>query len=803
MALRIENDHIYLSVRDLVQINPKTRITLSSFPLPQRGALGQKAHRRTQQQKQHSFGLFHREVTVQGELDYHGFHFIIRGRIDGVYELKGRFEVEEIKSVILTAAEFKKLQIEKHPEFSEQVLLYSWLLQREHNGLEVKPYLTLVNLVNDKTRNFPVDYNPFQVERLLLSRLQIITDELQRMAEIREERRKMLERIDFSLGEKRKQQEEMQHAVEAALKTGKHLMVSAPTGTGKTAAALIPALQFALVENKKIFFATSKTTQQAIVQETLDMLRARGLNARMMTLRAARKMCANDVYFCHEDHCPFAKNYQQRLNDSDLLHELLAEQLIIPERVFAAAKDKTLCPSEVMFDLSVHCEVLAGDYNYVFDPSATLRRLFLQRDYSDWVLILDEAHNLPERGMGYFSPQLSRREIADRLRWLKKSRRKIDKQLVQGLQSIYDLLQEIQQEGENEHEGQQYFRVQPDRSAWRNAMEQFETAFIKYLIHKVRKRILVQDDPLEQLYYRLRHFVQVARLEEDSLICFYNAEQNGLLKIQCCDPSAHLGSRIAGFHSVIAMSATLDPIGYYRRLLGIPRDNVELLQLDSPYPTENRKIIIVPGLSTRYKHRTQQYPAYAEIIEKVITQKPGNYLAFFPSFEFMQNVNLFLGRVKCEKILQRISMSEAERDAVLEKLRDTEKPKLVLAVMGGIFAEGVDYSGDMCIGVIAFSPALPQITYERELIREYYQQKNGEGFEFAYIFPGMNKVIQAAGRLIRSRQDKGVIVLVGERFAEESLQNLFPEYWFEREGDVIITSEVEKELKKFWSNLDV
>jgi DNA excision repair protein ERCC-2 len=264
MAIKIENNQISLAVRDLITLNKKSGKMLSSFPLPQRGMLGQKAHIRVQQQKSKSFGLFHHEYGVSGEFSLGEYNFHVSGRIDGAYELKNRIEIEEIKSVILTPADFQKFQLQLYPEFSEQVLFYSYLLHKERKGIEITPYLTLINLANDKTRSFSIDFSPLAVERILFQRFQVILDDILREEKIRDERKKQLKSIRFPLHEYRPQQEKMMETVRSCLSQETHLLVSAPTGTGKTAAALYPSLEFAIEQQKKIIFSTSKTTQQKI-----------------------------------------------------------------------------------------------------------------------------------------------------------------------------------------------------------------------------------------------------------------------------------------------------------------------------------------------------------------------------------------------------------------------------------------------------------------------------------------------------------------------------------------------------------
>lgn len=799
MPIKIENKHISLSVRDLLSAPAKSFKTLSSFPLPQRGMLGKQAQIKTQQQKQKAFGMFHREYPVSGDFFLGEYSVTINGRIDGVYEVNKRLEVEEIKSVILTASEFKDLLIDKYPEYSEQLLFYCYLLQRENNGIEIVPYLTLVNLVNDKSRHFDVLYNPLTIESLLSSRLQSIIQEIEDERKITKERTQILSSLDFNLSENRPQQIKMMQKVSEVLESGKHLLVSAPTGTGKTAASLIPVIKFAVATNKKIFFATSKTTQQNIVKETLNPLFNSDLPFQTLFVKSSASMCANDIFFCHEDFCPYAKDYNEKMLQNNLLAEF-DTNLIDPEIIFEKAKSNMVCPSEVLFDLTPTADIIVGDYNYIFDPAVYLRRLFFKKEHSDWILIIDEAHNLYQRGMDYFSPQIQQKEIEAVKKLYRNRKIVIFKNIIQSLNDFLNLFKELQTEGETRYEHQRYYLPELDIQSWQKAFNQFEPAFIKYLIHKVKKKILINDDPLEAVYYNLRRFIQVAKYEGDAFIPIFDAESGGALKIQCCDPSEQLGRQINAFHSVIAMSATLDPLLYYQKVLGFAADQTELLNLDSPFSSSNRKMIIIPNISTRYKDRKYNYPQYAEIIENTIKHKPGNYLVFFPSFEFIHNVNLFLGKYNGEKILQRIGMSQEERNNILYRLKDTQKSKLLLAVMGGIFSEGVDFYGDMCIGVILFSPGLPQINYERELIKEYYDKNSDNGFEYAYLYPGLNKVIQSAGRLIRSAQDKGIVVLVGERFAEEQVNELLPDYWFQNPGDVVVAENYEMEIQLFWSN---
>ena len=797
MAVKIVNKNITLSVRDIVGYGAQRQI-LSSFPMPQRGMLGRQAQTKIQETKKQARGLFHTEYSVNHTYFYRDYQFTVQGRVDGVYKFQNRIEIEEIKSVILTKKEFEQLNIEKHPEFINQTLFYAYLLQDELDGIEVSAFVVVINLINNAKKVFPIPYDRSYVERLLLQKFSIILENIEETELKISKRKKELDDISFSLPEIRPQQQRMMETVENILQRNQHLLASAPTGSGKTAASLFPAVRYAYLNDKKVFFLTSKTTQQKIVEETIQYLTNQGMNVTTLFLRASEKMCPNDVHFCHEAYCPFAKDYQDRLLNSNLIAELLQNRILTSDIIYNSAKELNLCPFEVSLDLSYHVDLIVGDYNYVFDPAVFLRRLFGAKDYSDWILIIDEAHNLYDRGLDYLSPSIERTMVQYLLKWHREKKTLIHKDIVKALKEIDKLFITIYSDGEIHYSGQQYYQINLNTRDWDEVFSLFEASFLKYLIHNIKKKILIIDDPLESFYYQFRRFVKIAHIQDRAFIPFVNAQNGGILKIQCCDPSNFLGQKIDGFHSVIAMSATLDPISFYEEVLGFGKDRTKKLILDSPFPNNNRKIIIVPSVSTRYKDRNKNYQNIAEIINKITAVKKGNYLCFFPSFDFLQNVNLFLSKDHYKKILQKPGISESDKENILSLLKNGKNAYLLLGALGGVFSEGVDYPGKMAIGVIIVSPALPKINFERELLRNYYETDKGAGFEYAYIYPGMNKVIQSAGRLIRSFTDKGTLVLIGDRFAEEKFNELFPEYWYKSRGDIEISEQYEDILISFW-----
>jgi DNA excision repair protein ERCC-2 len=802
MTIRTENKKILLSVGDLIRLNTKFRKVLSAFPLPQRGILGRQAQIKIQQRRSDSYGLFHHEYRVHHIFNYKGYEFVVQGRIDGLYEISGRIEVEEIKSVVLSAKDFKALKIENYPEFAEQVLIYCYLLYQEKEQMEIKPILTLVNIVNDKLKTFHLRFRPLEIKKIIEQSFRQIIESDKNKDNILRSRLKQLEKTKFTLAEKREQQEEMMTTFKHCLENNEHLLVSAPTGTGKTAAVLYPAIQYAIKNGKRIAFLTSKTTQQAMVRDTIQPLINDGLDLNISFLRATKNMCANDILFCHEDYCPYAKYYQEDIKRSQLLAELKKEKLLSPDIVFERARKYKLCPAEAMIDAAIGADILVCDYNYLFDPRIQLRRIFNEYDLRNWILIIDEAHNLYPRTMTSLSPQIKRQTLTGLFPLIINDKLKVYRSLKESLLTIEHLFESLQQEGEIQHSNQRFYILELDIQAWQSAFQNFESAFIKYIIFKIRKNLLILDDPLDFFYYQFRGFLQIAEIQDKAFITFYDAIQGGILKIQCCDPSEHIKGIIQKFYSVVGMSATLDPIEYYKKILGFPDECTRLLEVSSPFPNRNRRIVIIPNISTYYRDRSDLFPRYAEIVREIISLKEGNYIVFCPSFEFLQTMVLFLGLTQSEILLQRPQMLEEDRDHLISQLKDGKNPTLLLAVMGGIFSEGIDFSGEMCIGVIIFSPAIPPVSFERELIRQYYENKFGNGSDYAYLYPGLNKVIQSAGRLIRSNQDRGIIVLAGERFADEEINQLFPTYWFEKKGDIVITDKYTESIKEFWERFE-
>jgi DNA excision repair protein ERCC-2 len=786
-----------MSVRDLI-LEGGGKSFLPSQPIVSRAGLGRKIHSLLQNKKTGSSASYDKEEFITWQTEFQGFTFHIEGRADLVLRRGKKIRVEEIKTVTLSRSEFRELNPADYPASLRQASLYTYLLYVRDCHFRYETVVLFVNLINNRTRRCFIDFDPARCADYLNKCLQCVVDVLNRQQEEQSLKQAWARSLCFPLIEKRPGQETMMREVTSALEDRKDLLISAPTGTGKTAGVLYPAIAFALEHGKRIFYLTARTTQRLMVEETVRPLHEMGIPLKTIFLRASEQMCANDVHFCHESACRRAAEHNERMAALNPASTLFEDPMLTADKVYQAGVHLGLCPFELSLDLTLAADLIVCDLNYVFDPGVYLKRFFLNRDYSDCILIIDEAHNLYSRGRQAFSPELKRRELQQLSDQVKRSRSKIHRAFKGFFQELDELFDRYQKMGEWEHPEQRMYECDLDRDWWKIKTEELEELYLEYFLYKVAKNSFRPDDPMDLAYHKIRAFNRVAQVAGSEFRILYDAADNGVLKIFCCDPSCVLGERIAGFHTTIAMSATLEPLGFFGDVLGFRSGHTRLRSLPSPFPPENRLFVVVDSINTRYGDRKSSYQPIAQFIQEVIQVKPGNYLAFFPSFEYLQAVRVFLPWRGIEIMVQRPDMEEKKRTAILKKMARSDTPKLLMAVMGGIFSEGVDYPGEMAIGAFIVSPALPALSHEQEILRDYYEVKCGMGFDYAYIYPGMNRVIQAAGRVIRTPKDKGVMVLIGERFAESRYQRLFPEYWYDRKvEDLVVENPVER-IQRFW-----
>jgi DNA excision repair protein ERCC-2 len=532
---------------------------------------------------------------------------------------------------------------------------------------------------------------------------------------------------------------------------------------------------------------------------------------RVLRVRAKSKMCAHTEIICHEDFCPYAARYSEKMEKSGLLSRITTEMSYFdPDITFELSKSTEVCPFEVSLELIEQADVVVCDYNYIFDPYVGLKAYQQDNDYGDCVLIVDEAHNLVDRGRGYFSPELHeksfdaiRQHLSTRNCWLDGWEELIDQ-----LREHFNELANVEDEDGEEARGPRPeargpILCEPNRELFLEQRVEWERLVLDYIGWKIENRIAEEDDPLIDFYFKLVKFTNLLSEEGDEFAHLIERTPEGLrLKVFCKDPSRFLGRIFESAHATIALSATLEPFDFYKKTLGFPTDRTVEISLPSPFPRDNRKIVVVSDVDTTFKQRANHYERIALTVAEIADATQGNYLALFPSYAFLREVAERMPATQKNVMTQRSDMTDYERNAILSILRD--KPRrgnLILAVSGGMYAEGIDYAGDMLSGVMVVGPALPSVSFEQELLKQYYDEQYGAGFEFAYLIPGMTRVVQSAGRVIRSETDIGVIALFCKRFTQQMYTRYFPTDWYEESPRELISKKPASEIRDFFARV--
>lgn len=808
MRIDHEKREIVCSVGDLVYESTYRRIGVERGDGFRRMWIGQDIHSKRAELRAAEDPAYRAEVYVMHRREVAGWAVTITGRIDGlsVDRENQRVSIEEVKSIHFDLELESLYRSEKLQRHLFQLLLYSLFLSEQPDYAEFSfaPQLVLIDLINGDTRVIDADFDRQSVTTALETSLTNLVGTIEEAHALRDAKRAFADALTFPYEAMRPFQHEMISAVSQAVQQRDALLVSAPTGIGKTIAALYPALKQSLRLGKKLFYLTSKTLQQDAAIQALRLLNDGSF--RVLRIRAKQKMCAHTEIICHEDFCPYAARYSEKMQQSGLLSEIVTSMSYFdPDITFELSRSKEVCPFEVSLELIEQADVIVCDYNYIFDPYVGLKSYQQESDFGDCVLIVDEAHNLVDRGRGYYSPELHEKSFDDIRRHLAGRNCWIDgwEDLLELLRAhLYELAEaaEIGEGGGTEASGNRQGLCSPDRELFIEQRAEWERIVISYIAWKIDNRIVEEDDPLIDFYFKLVKFANLMSEGGDELAHLIEKTNDGLkLKIFCKDPSRFLGRVFDSAHATIAISATLEPFDFYRTTLGFPSDRVTELSLPSPFPRENRKIVVIPEVDTTWKQRANHYDRIAETVAEIAGASEGNYLALFPSYAFLREVVERMPPLRKNVMIQRSDMTDYERNSILGVLREkTRDGSLILAVSGGMYAEGIDYQGDMLSGVMVVGPALPQVSFEQELLKRYYDEQYGSGFEFAYLIPGMTRVVQSAGRVIRSEHDVGIIALLCKRFTQESYTRYFPSDWYEETPRELISKKPASEIRSFF-----
>ena len=825
MRVDYEKREIVCAVGDLVHESTYRRIGVERGDGFRRMWIGQDIHSRRAEQRANEDPLYRAEVHVVHRLTLGGWSVTITGRIDGLSIDKEQktVNIEEVKSIHFDLELEALYRSEKLQRHLYQLLLYAYFLssQPELDGFAFKPQLALIDLVSGEAKIVDTEFDRARVESTLHAHVAKLIEDLETAAALRTAKRAFADTLEFPFDVVRPGQEAIVSAVARGVYQRDALLVSAPTGIGKTMAVLYPAVKQSLKLGKKLFFLTSKTLQQDAAVEALRRLNDGSF--RVLRIRAKSKMCAHTEMICHEDFCPFAAQYSSKMEKSGLLSHLVTSMSYFdPDITFEIARDHEVCPFEVSLELIEQADVIVCDYNYIFDPYVGLKTYSQENDYGDCVLVVDEAHNLVDRGRGYYSPELHEKQF-DEIRNLMMSRNCwIDgwEELLEILRAHFrelaaeafddvagdesrvagDLWQDGSPQLATRNPQPQISLCSPSRELFMEQRTEWERLVLEYIGWKIDNRIAEEEDPLIDFYFKLVKFTNLLAEDGEEFAHLVERTSDGIrLKIFCKDPSRFLGKIFDSAHATIALSATLEPFEFYRKTLGFPGDRTAELSLPSPFPRDNRKIVVVSEVDTTYKRRADHYTRIAENVAQISDAGDGNFLALFPSYAFLREIAERMPPTEKRVMIQRNDMTDYERNAILDILRTRgRKGNLILAVSGGMYAEGIDYQGDMLSGVMVVGPALPQVSFEQELLKQYYDEQYGAGFEFAYLIPGMTRVVQSAGRVIRSETDVGVIALLCKRFTQESYTRYFPADWYEESPRELVSRKPASEIRSFF-----
>lgn len=790
-----ERSAVELSVADLLDAQLVRHLGFANRGGYERMWLGQAIHSRYQEDAHAEDPSYRREVHLSARFVHRGWEVTVQGRADGLRkEPDGTMVVEEIKSV----RKGGDLPPSTREIYQRQALLYAWLLAKlgEHEPEKIRAELILIEIGTDETRREELLPDFEVLEAGVRQRLNALIRGFEKQRKAARKRHDAARRLEFPFPEMRPGQEEIVAAAETALEHGEHVLIQAPTGIGKTVAALYPALRQALAHDQQIYVLTAKTLQQDMASAVLELLNREDA-FRSLRLRAKGKMCANDQVLCHEEYCPFAKDYYAKLAGTGVVERLMADgDLLDPDMIYAAAHQAEVCPFEVSLELGRRAQVTVCDYNYAFDPYVSLTDFGPDHDLRDTLLIVDEIHNLVDRGRGYYSPELSaaaaRKAAEDVGRGAEPIHRRCEA-VCRDIASLIDqtvadafsgsaLWAEIEG-GKTPSRDHAVEARMPEDDLW-ILRRHLDAAFVDYLEYRRETKTMAADDRFVDLYFNVLKFLNGLVVSDDAFSHLAEIRDGTRwLKVLCKDPSRFLGKIINRTHATLGLSATLSPPEFYQDLLGFARGRTAHVSVPSPFPKEHRRIVIDASVATTYRERPRNYGKIAERLTELAEAVPGNCLTLFPSYAFLAEVAPRL-EVRTKRILiQERTAGDRERDAILDALRGAVlRDVLLLAVAGGVFAEGVDYPGDMLKAVAVVGPCLPALTLEQELLQGYYQERFERGFEYAFVVPGMTRVIQAAGRLIRSEEDTGVIALLDKRFLHGPYRQHLPDDWVP-EGD--------------------
>lgn len=803
----------------------------------------------------------------------------VEGRADGIIDNSDGIVIDEIKGTYRDLSKMK----EPAPLHVAQAKCYAYMygLQRECRELRVR--MTYCNIESEELRYFYIDYAFDELaawfEELILS-YRKWADYTWEWKELRQH---SIEVLDFPFDYREGQKELVTH-VYSTIYHQKKLFLEAPTGIGKTISTIFPSVKaMGKGMGEKIFYLTAKTITRTVAEDTFGILREKGLKFKSVILTAKEKICFMEETECNPESCPYAKGHYDRINEA--MYALLTkEESFTREKIEEYAIRYQVCPFEFCLDMSVFADGIICDYNYLFDPHVYLKRFFGEGNGGDYLFLIDEAHNLLERGREMYSASLLKEDFMELKRKIKQtvvselsesqnksqvsgqmtldmtdssltaseskementdlkesgdmmydnedtvyfSRKKkrhlygksllvregYGELMIQQLEACNKELLDLKRECEN-------YVLVDDIDAFTNRLLRLYAIMSDYLEEQEEIKLPVREDILD-FYFDVGHFLETYEVVDENYVKYTQLGEDGtfMIKLFCVNPRENLKECMMRGRSSILFSATFLPIQYYKELLGGEPEDYEVYA-KSIFNPEKRALFIANDVTSKYTRRSEdEYYRIARYIDEIVRMRNGNYMVFCPSYSFLHTVydiylECFAGEDK-ECIIQQDYMNEEEREAFLNRFRgneccdlgasinmnieeEDESTLIGFCIMGGIFGEGIDLKNDSLIGAVIVGTGLPQVCNEREILKGYFDENGSNGFDYAYRYPGMNKVLQAAGRVIRTADDLGIVALLDERFLQFYYRKMFPREW--NNFETVSVDTIAKRVEKFWDS---
>lgn len=740
------------------------------------------------------------EVVMRYSWSTPAYDLVVEGRADGV--INGDVvTIDEIKGTYRDLEKMKE-PVDVH---LAQAKCYASMYAREHDRAQMKVRMTYCNMETEELRYFVNTYQRAELDEWFEALLTEYKKWADFTNEWQEQRTASIRQLAFPFSY-REGQKELATYVYRSIVHKRKLFIEAPTGVGKTLSTVFPAVK-AIGEGKaeRIFYLTAKTITRTVADNTFQLLRERQLRFKTVILTAKEKICFMEETECNPGACPYADGHYDRINDA-IYDLLLHEDHYNREKVEEYARKYKVCPFEMSLDMSLFSDGIICDYNYVFDPHVYLKRFFAEGVQGQYIFLIDEAHNLVDRGREMYSASLVKEDFLA----LKKIVREYDGKMEHQLDKCSRELLPLKRECED-------CRIVGSIEPFVQAVERLYETMEKYL--EEHDESPVREDVLD-FFFEISHFLLIYDGLDENYVIYTELEEDDsfMVKLFCVNPSVNLKECMQRARSTVLFSATLLPIQYYKSLLGGEKEDFEVYA-KSTFNPKKKALYIGSDVTSKYSRRSpKEYYNIAYYLHEITRMRYGNYLIFFPSHSFLQSVfevyeENFLDSETEECIIQEDIMSEEDREQFLSRFEgnrnceledmihmdievEEEKSLLGFCVMGGIFSEGIDLKNDSLIGAVIVGTGLPQVCNEREILKSYFDAAGKNGFDYAYRYPGMNKVLQAAGRVIRTSEDVGIVALLDDRFLNGAYQQLFPREW--EEYEVVTADRVARRVERFW-----